>query len=86
MCLDASWAHRRTSNLVDFYAEGGITFTGMVPHRGDDALGIGFAYTGVSNRVRGFDSDLGLSVRQNYEAVLEDLLHGSTQAGLDAAT
>ena len=58
-------------NLVDFYAEGGITFTGMVPDRGDDAIGIGFAYTGISNRVRGFDSDSGLSVLQNYEAVLE---------------
>ena len=58
-------------NLVDFYAEGGITFTGMVPDRGDDAIGIGFAYTGIANRVRGFDSDSGLSVLQNYEAVLE---------------
>jgi porin len=58
-------------NLVDFYAEGGITFTGMIPHRADDALGVGFAYTGISNRVRGFNSDSGLSGLQNYEAVLE---------------
>ena len=58
-------------NLVDFYAEGGITFTGMIPHRADDALGVGFAYTGISNRVRGFRSDSGLSALQNYEAVLE---------------
>jgi len=58
-------------NLVDFYAEGGITFTGMVPHRADDALGVGLAYTGISNRVRGFDGDSGLSVLRNYEAVVE---------------
>ena len=58
-------------NLVDFYAEGGITFTGMVPHRTDDAIGIGFAYTGISDRVRGFDSDSGLSVLHNHEALLE---------------
>ena len=58
-------------NLVDLYAEGGITFTGMIPHRADDALAVGFAYTGVSNRVRGFDSDSGLSALRNYEAVLE---------------
>ena len=58
-------------NLVDFYAEGGITFTGMVPHRADDAIGIGFAYTSISNQVSGFDKDSGLSTLQNYEAVLE---------------
>ena len=43
----------------------------MIPHRADDALAVGFAYTGVSNRVRGFDSDSGVPVFGNYEAVLE---------------
>jgi porin len=58
-------------NLVDFYAEGRITFSGMIPHRADDSLGIGFSYTGVSDRMHGFDIDSGLPVAQNYEAVLE---------------
>jgi porin len=58
-------------NLVDFYAEAGITFSGMIPHRADDLLGIGFAYTGVSDQVHGFDLDAGLPVPQTREAVLE---------------
>ena len=58
-------------NLVDFYAEGGITFSGMIPHRADDSLGIGFAYTGISDRVHGFDLHAGLPVAQTHEAVLE---------------
>jgi porin len=58
-------------NLVDFYAEAGITFSGMIPHRADDSLGIGFAYTGVSDRVHGFDIDSGLPVARTSEAVLE---------------
>jgi porin len=58
-------------NLVDFYAEAGITFSGMIPHRADDSIGIGFAYTGVSDRVHGFDIDAGLPVAQTREAVLE---------------
>jgi porin len=58
-------------NLVDFYAEAGITFSGMIPHRADDLLGIGFAYIGVSDRVHGFDIDSGLPVARTSEAVLE---------------
>ncbi len=53
------------------YAEGGITFSGIIPHRADNSLGIGFAYTGISDRVHGFDIDFRLPVAQNYEAVLE---------------
>ncbi len=58
-------------NLVDFYAEGGITFSGMIPHRPDDTLGIGVAYTGISDRVHAFDLDSSLPVARNYEALLE---------------
>jgi porin len=58
-------------NLVNFYAEAGITFSGMIPHRRDDSLGIGFAYTGVSDRVHDFDIDAGLPVAQTHEAVVE---------------
>jgi porin len=58
-------------NLVDFYADGGITFSGMIPRRPDDSFAIGVAYTGISNRVHGFDIDSGLPVARNYEALLE---------------
>ena len=58
-------------NLVDFYAEAGITFSGMIPQRADDSLGIGFAYTGVSDQVHGFDIDSGLPAARTSEAVLE---------------
>ena len=47
-------------NVVDFYADGGITFAGMIPRRPDDSLAIGFAYTGISSDANGFDRDLDL--------------------------
>jgi porin len=58
-------------NLVDFYADGGLTFTGMIPRRPNDTLGLGFAYAGISNQVHGFDRDAGLPVARTYEALLE---------------
>jgi porin len=58
-------------NLIDFYADGGITFSGMIPRRPDDSLAIGVAYTGISDRVRSFDVDSAVSVARNYEALLE---------------
>ncbi len=58
-------------NVVDFYADGGITFTGMIPGRPADALAIGFAYTGISNEAHGLDIDLDQPVARNYEALIE---------------
>jgi porin len=58
-------------NLIDFYADGGFTFSGMIKSRPDDSFAIGFAYTGISNTVTGFDVDSGLPVARNYEALLE---------------
>jgi porin len=58
-------------NLVDFYADGGITFSGMIPSRADDILGIGLAYTGISSEAHGFDMDSSLPVARTYEALLE---------------
>ena len=58
-------------NLIDFYADGGVTFSGMIPHRPDDALAIGFAYTGISDDAGAFDVDSGLAIARNYEALLE---------------
>jgi porin len=58
-------------NVVDFYADGGVTFTGMIPGRPNDGLAIGFAYTGISQDANGFDRDLDLPVARNYEALIE---------------
>ncbi len=58
-------------NQVDFYAEGGLTFTGMIPRRPDDAFAIGYAYTGISSSASGSDEDAGLPVIRSYESVLE---------------
>jgi len=43
----------------------------MIKSRPDDSFAIGFAYTGISNTVTGFDVDSGLPVARNYEALLE---------------
>ena len=58
-------------NLIDFYADGGVTFSGMIRRRPDDSFAIGFAYTGISDQVHGFDIDSGAPVARNYEALLE---------------
>jgi porin len=58
-------------NLVDIYADGGVTFSGMIPHRPDDSFAVGFAYTGISQDAHGFDLDSGLPVARSYEALLE---------------
>jgi porin len=58
-------------NLIDIYFDTGITFTGMFRGRPDDGLAIGFAYTGISDRVHAFDVDLGEPVARNYEALIE---------------
>jgi porin len=58
-------------NLVDFYVDGGVNFSGMVPRRPDDYLAIGFDYSGISDRAHGFDLESGLPVARNFEALLE---------------
>jgi porin len=58
-------------NLVDFYADGGVIFTGMIPNRPDDALGIALVYTGISNRVHAFDLDSGLPGARTFEMLFE---------------
>jgi porin len=68
-------------NLIDFYVEGGVTFTGMIAHRSDDSLAIGVAYSGVSGQVHGFDLDSGLPVARTYEALLEICYTAQLQKG-----
>jgi porin len=58
-------------NLADFYADGGITFSGIIPHRSDDVLGIGLAYTGISSQAHDFDIDSGLPVARTQEVLAE---------------
>jgi porin len=58
-------------NLIDFYFDGGLTFTGMIPGRPDDAFAVGFAYTNISDQVSAFDVDFGEPVARNYEALIE---------------
>ena len=58
-------------NLIDWYFDGGITFTGMFRNRPGDALAIGFAYTNISNQVSAFDVDFGEPVARSYEALIE---------------
>jgi porin len=58
-------------NLVDFYFDGGVTFTGMFKSRPNDALAVGFAYTGISDQARAYDIDLGEPVARDYEALIE---------------
>ena len=58
-------------NLVDFYADGGVTFSGMVPGRADDKLGIGLAYSGLSNEAHALDVESGRPITLTHEALFE---------------
>ena len=58
-------------NLIDFYFDGGVTFTGMFRKRPNDALAVGFAYTNISNQVSAYDVDFGEPVARNYESLVE---------------
>jgi porin len=62
-------------NLVDLYLDGGIAFAGMIPHRPDDVVAFGAAYTRISDDARRFDADAvrfnGAGVVRTYEALVE---------------
>ncbi|SDR36654.1 porin, OprB family [Rhizobiales bacterium GAS113] len=44
-------------NLVDLYADAGLTFTGLIPGRPTDLIGVGMAYDRISDAARAFDRD-----------------------------
>ncbi len=44
-------------NEIHFSVNGGLNFKGLIEGRGDDVLGLGVAYTTVSDRARDFDGD-----------------------------
>jgi porin len=43
----------------------------MFPHRADDTLAAGFAYTGLSNDVHDFEGSQDLANARNFEALFE---------------
>jgi porin len=64
-------------NLVNFYADGGLLYKGLVPHRPDDKIGIAAAIARIGDNARGLDADVGFySGNPSYpvrssEAVIE---------------
>jgi porin len=46
-------------NLINFYADGGLMYKGLIPRRPDDKIGIAFAYARVGDNARGLDVDTG---------------------------
>jgi porin len=43
-------------NLINFYADGGLLYKGLVPGRPDDKVGIAFAYARIGDNARGLDA------------------------------
>ena len=63
-------------NLVDFYADGGVNFSGMIPGRPNDSFGAAVAYAHISHSYSAYESQLDAFTNvsapvQNYEANLE---------------
>lgn len=58
-------------NYVDFYFDVGLTFTGMIPGRPNDALAIGYAYTSISNKAQAYNVTNGDPAGDGYEALIE---------------
>jgi porin len=58
-------------NLIDFYIDGGFNFAGFVPNRPDDVIGVAGAYGKISNALRGYQHDAGITPVQDYEALIE---------------
>jgi porin len=44
-------------NLISFYADGGLGFTGLIPSRGQDTLTLGVAYAKISSDAAHLDKD-----------------------------
>ena len=62
-------------NLIDLYADGGVSVTGLVASRAKDKIGVGFAYARISGSARDLDRDytaFGTSPRpvRNHEALV----------------
>lgn len=57
-------------NLIDFYADGGLQFSGFVPGRADDKFGVALGYSRISDRASLADVEAG-TLERDYEAALE---------------
>ncbi|MEM9590544.1 MAG: carbohydrate porin [Pseudomonadota bacterium] len=58
-------------SFVDFYFDVGLTFTGMIPGRPDDALAVGYAYTGISSNAQTASVNDGGVKGNGYEGLIE---------------
>jgi porin len=47
-------------NLINFYADGGFIYKGLLARRPNDKVGVAAAYARVGDNARGLDSDIGL--------------------------
>jgi porin len=54
-------------NLIDFFANGGVTLTAPLPGRDNDTAGVDFGIGRVSSRAAGLDADSGLPKRGTEE-------------------
>ena len=68
-------------NLIDLYADGGVTFTGVIPHRPDDALALGLIYSGISQQVSGSNQNADVPVVREFELALEICYTAQLQRG-----
>lgn len=48
-------------NLIDFYLEGGVTFTGLTAGRPSDVIAVGIGHSSLAGDVRGADRDRNLA-------------------------
>jgi porin len=62
-------------NEIDFYIDGGLAFTGVVPGRPDDVFGVAFAYSQILGALTALDTDEVLAgdraVVRNAETLLD---------------
>jgi porin len=57
-------------NEIPFFIDAGLTYKGLIPGRGDDIAGIGYAYGKWSRQLGKYETDSG-GTRQKYEMVVE---------------
>jgi porin len=63
-------------NLINFYADTGVNYKGLIPSRGDDVFGVAFAYARISDAASARDRDAqsfsgSAKPVRDYEAALE---------------
>ncbi len=58
-------------NMLDFYCDGGVNVSGLVPGRPKDAFGLSFAYDNISAAIRDAAKAASLPVIPDHEILLE---------------